>query len=795
MVGTRDQPRDIEDAPDYSRGMAALKHDGMMKSVQQMGMDDDDDLSIDYARTLARQCYDSSTNWLNAGRRIKWNNSLRAFQGLHSAESKYLSTDYRYRSRLFRPKTRTMVRKAEAETAAAFFANEDVVNVQAQDDDNPLQRASADINKALLQYRLTRTIPWFLTLVGARQDAEVMGICVAKAYWKYKEVHDRTEQRPKMDPDTGQAMLDPETGEPMNDTFDIFNRAEDHPWVDLVAPENFRFDPGADWRNPVATSPYVIELIPMYLCDIREKIRKKEWFPISDSSLRSSTDLDDDVTRRAREQGRVPGKDHDSWKPSEYDICWVRANIVRVGAQDWHFYTLASAGELLSKPMKIEDVYLHGIRPYVVGFVIPEAHKTYPTSKVELVRDLQAQTNEVTNLRLDNVKLAINPRQFVKDGKGIDPNDVRNFQPGKVVMVRDPKEDIQWDRPPDVTQSSFEEQDRLNIDFDDLTGNMSNSSVQGNKQVYEAVGNMQMMAGQASMVGEYEQRVFAETFVEPLVGHLIKLEQAYETDPTILAIAGREAQLFQKFGVNDITDELLQQELTTKVNVGIGATNPQVRLKNFVTATQVIGEIYGPAASMATNPQEIIKEVFSLCGYRDGDRFFDEGANITQMMQQMAAQKGQKGQGAGNDPQKLAATQATAQAKLQERKLQSDTDLKIAMLDFQKEKMKEEAEDKRDQRQTQQDLIMAHQDRQFQHGQKQMDRQHQMVQGAVQHQRQQQSAMQHPALGHAGGQAHQRPGGFGHGFGGQQAHAERASSEPQDNHVYYDESGNRVSGR
>lgn len=693
MVGTRDTPPDIENAPDYSRGKQSTvpNMQAAMDPETQEG-----ELTTTQAQKLGRECYESSTNWINSSRRMKWNDSLRAFQGIHAMGSKYLSTDYRYRSRLFRPKTRTMVRKAEAATAAAFFSNEDVVSISAQDDNNKEQQASAEIMQRLLQHHLTKTIPWFLTLVGARQDAEVMGICVAKSYWKYAERFSHTEKRPtsnaagptQMEPEGGEGVAPP-SAEGQFEEIDIYEKAEDHPWVDLLAVENFRFDPGADWRNPVATSPYLIEMIPMYVADVRAKIEEGEWIPVSDSALLSATDIDDDVTRRAREQGRVPGKDQDSWKPRDFDICWVRENVVRFKGRDWHFFSLSGAGQLLSNPRPLEEVYLQGIRPYVVGFVMPEAHKTFPTSKVELVKDLQTQTNDVANLRLDNVKLSLNPRQILRTGSGIDPQDARTFMPGKVLFTKVPKEDAIWDRPPDTTASSYQEQDRINLDFDDLTGDFSNSSIQGNRQVYEAVGNMEMMQGNATQIGEYEQRVFAETFVEPIIRHLVKLVQAYETDPVVLAIAGQEAKLFQKFNISEVTDFLLRQELTTRVNVGIGATNPQKRLQNFLTASQALGSIFGPVAAMGANFPEVSKEIFSLCGYKDGDRFFLPNFNPQEAMQKM--QQGKDGKGAG-DPGKVQAAQIQAQSKVQEAQIRAKSDERSDHMAYQTQQLEEQGE-------------------------------------------------------------------------------------------------------
>lgn len=711
-----DHARDLEDAPDWTRTPSQVfgkptanaasatdnRNDAGAPTEKYKDEELDDVLDITEARQLGRECYQSSTNWLNAGRRARWNESLRSFQNLHGVDSKYSSNDFRYRSRLFRPKTRSMVRKSEAKAAAAFFSNQDVVNISAINDDDPMQNASAKINQELLQYRLTYSIPWFLTFCGARQDAEVMGICVAKAFWKYKEKYSHTERRHRMHPIGGAPLYD-DAGTPITDDFDIYSRIEDQPWVDLLAPENIRFDAGSDWRNPIATSPFLIEMIPMRVIEVREKMESGEWFNVSDGALRSASDLDDDVTRRAREPGRVPGKDNDSWKPKPYDIVWIRENIVRRYGQEWHFFSVGGAGEMLTKPCPLKEIYLHGVRPYVLGTIIPEAHKTYPTAKVELVKDLQTQANDVMNMRLDNVKLALNPRQIAKSGRNLDPTDLRTFMPGKVLITKDPDQDIKWDRPPEVTASSYQEQDKIDMDFDGLAGSQTNATVaQQRAPANDTLGGMELMTNDASEVVEYEQRVFAETFVEPLMRQLVLLEQAYETDPVVLAIAGKQAKLYQKFGMNQITDELLQQQLTVKVNVGVGATNPAMKLKNFTTATQILGSMYGQAAAFVSNPQEVYKEVFGLCGYKDGDRFILPGMDVHQVMQQMQQSQQQQGQhppaGQGN-PQaeqiRLQIAQINASAKLQERQMADNADMAQAQLEYKKVMMLDHSENHR----------------------------------------------------------------------------------------------------
>ena len=688
MVGGRDTPKDVQDGP-YGIQVGEVSN----FEADDVGVRE---LSEDEAKKIGLEIYQASTDWLNSGRRARWNDSLRAFQSLHPSGSKYNSRDYAYRSSLFRPKTRSMVRKAEAQTATAFFANEDVVSIEPHDDSDPTQLAAADLMKELVQYHLTKKadgLHWFLTVIGARQDCEVMGICCASVEWMYDDGGQDRETQFDTFGDNHNAPAD-----------QVMRRKVDKPVIDLIAPENLRFDPGCDWRDPVNSSPYIVQLVPIYVHDAKERMRSGEWITISEGALLSSSQIDDDVTRRTREAGRVPGKDHDSWKPREFDIVWVRKNIIRMHGEDWHFLTIGSTGDLLTEPRPLKEVYLHGQRPYVVGYVTAETHKNYPSSKVELVSDLQRMANDDLNLRFDNIKLVLNPRQFVKQGSGIEATDIRTFMPGKVIMSKSPGEDVVWDRPPPPDQSAYLEQDRINLDFDELVGDFSNSSVQSTQITQQSATGMHLMSGQASGMNEYELRMFAETFAEPILALLIKTIAAYETDPVILAVAGNRAKMFQKYGISEITDFILNQEMNVKVNVGIGSTNPDKKLQHFSVGAELLVKAFGPVLGQGLNFDEVLKEVFGMLGYKDGERFFKPGFDPAQAMQQM----GQQGKQAGHPPvdqgpAKIEAAHITAQSRLQEAQIDAqsraaDIQAEIQKMvmqqqfDMQKAKFQEDAE-------------------------------------------------------------------------------------------------------
>jgi hypothetical protein len=623
--------------------------------------------------TIAREAYLNSTSYVDNNYRKQWEDNLRMFQSRHPVGSKYLAESYKHRSRLFRPKSRSVVRKNEAVTASAYFSNMDVISTAAQDDSNEAQQASAAIMKELLQYRLTKTVPWFMTLIGAMQDAQVTGVVCSYQYWDYKEKRIRSE-RPATD-EMGRQYID-ESGQPIMETVETVKIVRDKPCIELLPIETIRIDPAASWIDPINTSPYVIRMIPMYAGDVKAMMREGDpktgqpkWKQLDEGRLREAINGQDDTTRQTREQLREDSKGNA--KPvQDYEIIWVHENFVRRDDEEFVYYTLGTV-EMLTDPKPLEEVYFHGERPIVMGCCVIETHITYPTSVVGLGTDLQKEANEIVNQRLDNVKLVLNKRWKVKRGKQVDIPSLLKNAAGSVSMVEamDDVEEINW---PDVTASSYAEQDRVNLDYDELVGNFSAGSVQSNRKMNETVGGMGLIASGANQMVEYLIRTFNETWVEPVLRQLVKLEQAYETDEVILALAGGKSGVFQKYGINQVTDALLNQELTLTVNVGIGATDPNLKMQKFIGAVSSFAEITAAAPPNA-NLEEISKEIFANAGYKDGARFFNKEVDpkvemLTQQLQQMQ--------------QQLMMLQEQLKSRFAEKQLDSDTKLKTTQMNI-----------------------------------------------------------------------------------------------------------------
>jgi len=576
---------------------------------------------------LAKDAYSTSTSYVDSNYRKKWDDAIRMFQSRHPSDSKYNTESYKHRSKIFRPKSRSLVRKHEASVAAAFFSNVDVISTEPVNQDDQAQAASAALMKEILQYRLTKTVPWFRLVCGGMQDAMTIGVVCSYQYWKYKEKKDKQYLE----------TID-EFGNVAYQEVESVEVIEDEPCVELLPVENIRFDPGADWVNPAKSSPYLIRMIPMYVCDLKSMMDVdgrdgKKWKKYSDGEIRSAMKQENDQTRQTREQNRQSSTDTGNAPVTDFEIAWVHENFFRIDGEEVVYFTLGTE-YILTDPVPLKEAYFHGERPIVIGTCVIETHNAMPTSPVSFSEQLQREANEIANQRLDNVKLVLNKRYIVKRGAQVDLKSIVRNVPASITLANNPIEDVRTIDFQDVTSSSYQEQDRLNVDYDELTGNFSQGSVMTNRKMGETVGGMGMISSAANQITEYTIRTFTETWVEPVIRQLVKLEQKYETDQVILGLAANKAQLLQKYGIDQVTDDLLNQELTLNVNVGMGATDPVAKLNKFVGALTAYANV-SQMPIQNINHEEIGKEIFGLAGYRDGARFVQQNQEeLDQELQQ-----------------------------------------------------------------------------------------------------------------------------------------------------------------
>lgn len=579
---------------------------------------------------LVREAEQQALLYVQQANRRAWSQSYRAFHNEHFVGSKYTRPDWRGRSKLFVPKTRAAVRKDNAAVAASLFNNIDAINCLPGDESDPRQRAAAALMEEVVNYRVggrapgKASLPWFLVAMGARQDAVLTGVCCTKQYWL--QTHRKVGEE--------RYLEENEEGVHVQKVRDVYVQEMDRPDAMLIPPENYVIDPSADWRNPEQSAAFFIIKWPMQMEEIRAKMDApvNPWNRVSEDVLRSSvesTKYDMAAIRRARELGL--DRLDETQTGTHFQVIWVYEVFVRTEGEDYTFYSVGDKDYLTDpKPTRATYPEQHGDRPLALGYGNLESHRIFPMSPVESWQPLQIETNDLRNLLLDATKQNVMPISKIRRGRQIDLDQVKRRSSGSSIIVQEP-DDVTWETPPQVPATAVQMTRELDLELDDLAGQQNYGSVETNNALGKTLGGLKLAAGAANAVQEFDIRVWIETWATKCLQQIVRLEQYYESDPIVLGICGAKAELWKKHGISQIDDSLMEQDVTVRVSVGLGAGDPQQRLAKFETAARIVAPILMQAPDFQQgkrkiNVDAICEEVFGACGYKDGGaRFFEEG--------------------------------------------------------------------------------------------------------------------------------------------------------------------------
>lgn len=586
---------------------------------------DDDPNSVDFL-ALLRQAEDQALLYVAQVNRKAWSQSYRAYHNEHYVGSKYTTPDWRGRSSLFVPKTRGSVRKDSAAVAASLFNNIDAITCMPGNEADPRQRASAAIMQELVNYRTKSganekaAFPWFLIAMGSRQDAMLTGICVTKQCWEreFRKTHEET------------VVTTGEDGVPTTKKRDVFVQEMDRPGMHLIPPENIVVDPSANWLNPAQSAAFFVVKWPMQIEEIKAKQNAplNPWNDIAPETLKNSVEsgkYDMAAIRRAREFGL--DRLDETQTGTHFQIIWVYETFMRVDGEDYTFYSIGDQ-DYLTDPKPTREVYPEqfGERPISMGYGSLESHRIYPMSPVESWQPLQLETNDLRNLLLDATKQNVMPISKIRRGRQIDLDQVKRRSSGSAIIVQD-TDDVTWETPPQIPQTAIAMTRELDLELDDLAGQQNYGSVETNNALGKTLGGLKLAAGAANAVQEFDIRVWIETWCERALGQIVRLEQYYEADPIVLGLVGQKAQLLEKFGINQIDDALLEEDVNVRVSVGLGAGDPMQRLQKFQSAMGIFAPLAAQSKEFQTGQVELdweatADELFGAVGYHDGGKRF-----------------------------------------------------------------------------------------------------------------------------------------------------------------------------
>lgn len=618
---------------------------------------------------MAEENFTTGRNYQNASLTDQWERGADHFNNRHFRRSAYRSKLYRGRSRLFRPMTRAAERAGAAQFAIAMFSNQDIVDVQPANQNDDEQLFIARMMKNLLQYHLTHSIKWFLTCMGAWQDTRVYGPCTTYTTWEFIEKETKQDVPIEGTPGFSESKKAPQI-------------LVDRPVIEMIPPEGILIDPACDWRDPVNTSPYTVRLVPMYLVDVLDKMKrpdkttgKPQWKTISQEQLMSTKTDRYNTVRQAREGDNRPDKDDSQDRP-EFKIIWMHENFVRLEGEEMVYWT-AGTQYLVTDPVPRREVYTHGMHPITYGFSIIETHKFSPSSATELIACLQAGVNDIANLRLDNIRLALNKRYIIRRGAAVDLEALMMSVPGGGIFTDNPERDVKIIETRDVTASSYKEQERLETESNDITGTFMGGAVQNNRSLNETVGGMEMVAAGSNAIGELDFRTFSESWMKPQLNLLMEMLKVNESDITLFKLAFDGAIKSTNVEIPEGEDEaatFFQESIsklrTTKlylnINVGLGATSAQRKSQTLTNLVNTISQNEDQRARMDWD--EVTKEMFAIEGYQDGDRFLKSDDKEQELTEEDLNAAYQEGAEAAKDQVKMediASRERTSENKLQ----------------------------------------------------------------------------------------------------------------------------------
>ncbi len=594
--------------------------------------------------TRAQQNYTTGINYLNTALMDEWERSLDHWNNTHYRRSAYNSKAWRGRSALFRPLSRASERSSGAAAAAAFFSNKDVISITAQNPSNKSAVVAAKWMQMIMQYRLNHGMHWYMNCMGAWQNTRVYGPCISVMDWIYDEEEITEEVEVPVEGLIGKII----PGRTKKEKRKRKVVLKDQPILHLMPVENVVYDPACDWTDPAQSSVYLTLLFPMYVTDVEDRMTgdDPEWHKLSTAHILSASQEHHNTVRQAREGDNRPDST-ESQEGRDNQIVWPRLNFLRKDGVDWVYWTLGHE-YMLTDPKPVIEEYDINERPVVIGCSVIETHQMSPSSIIKLIAPLQMHVNDISNLRLDNIRLALNKRFILRRGAVIDLEALMLNVPGGAIATDDPERDIKVIQTTDVTASSYKEQERLETESNDVAGVWLGGSVQNNRAQRETVGGMEMLKEGKSELSEFDIRTFSETWVKPTLEMLMKMIQANETDEVIMNFAWDQAmaEIPPEMRMQDddpareeVKKFMMNNEMILEVNVGLGATNPEKRIATLLTPLKAFADA-APQAMRNLNWNELFKEIMSTFGWADGSRFLNSDEQITEAQVEEAYQKG-----------------------------------------------------------------------------------------------------------------------------------------------------------
>lgn len=276
----------------------------------------------------------------------------------------------------------------------------------------------------------------------------------------------------------------------------------------------------------------------------------------------------------------------------------------------------------------LQDIALpwdHGMKGFIKMDSIPDPDDFHGKGKVEPAEHLTYAAQEITNSRLDNVKMAINAMVGINNQKMPDGWKRRlMMQPfGIIETIGDPNQAIARLQIGDVTASSYTEQQQLWTLAQEATA--VNETMLGAPGPERTLGEHQLKAESASKRLQFELAIAANQllgFPYGLSGFILGLDKQYLPLPTYMRMV--EPDTPDDFLEIALQAEDLAAEDEKFLYLATGATegmNIQAKRADLAAMLQAL-QPFGPVLmTMNFNFPELVKTILKIFGH-DPQKYF-----------------------------------------------------------------------------------------------------------------------------------------------------------------------------
>lgn len=167
-----------------------------------------------------------------------------------------------------------------------------------------------------------------------------------------------------------------------------------------------------------------------------------------------------------------------------------------------------------------------GIRPFVTCKDYVDINEFWGIGDIEPIKDMQYESNELENQKLDSIKLIMNPMWKCSDQAGVDLSNVIAY-PGNIIQYSEGSKGLEAMPPREIPQSVFNQQEWFRNQMNSTIGVSDYSRGQNAPGMSDTVGGISSLIEEANMRFQYKIKCFQMTGVKEFAEKLFQLDKIF----------------------------------------------------------------------------------------------------------------------------------------------------------------------------------------------------------------------------------------------------------------------------